>query len=209
MSDLGISNVPSGTQDFATIPDVSVDTLATRVNPNQVATGVTRGAQVIPGSDGNPQVLMGNQATFGNGFFVAKPAKNIVTITSADDLIFNSNQNTFKIVSTLSGNFPSVTTIPAGGAGTFASNTAVSSIAHGLSYLPAFIAYMKVGNEYQLVPLRNEYGTGVQFAFVTLYVTVDSTNVNLYTTLTTYGAGSQTFTSTYSGKIYLLQETIN
>ena len=101
------------TNEYKDIPDQSLDAIADRVNPNQVASGVTRGIQQL-GSDkvysdgGNqqiivedtnePRVMMGNHATFGEGFFVSKDGTNVKTNTNPANLIFNSSQNVFKVV---------------------------------------------------------------------------------------------------------------
>lgn len=46
------------------------------------------------------QVLMGLQPNFGEGFYVTKDGIDASKATNADDFIFNSNQNGFKIVQT-------------------------------------------------------------------------------------------------------------
>lgn len=99
LSSMGLSN------SYTDIPDISVDAIADRVLPRQTASGITRGAQATAGADGNPQVLVGNQQTFGNGFYVAKPAINVITNTDPNQMIFNSNQNTFKIATIVTGTY--------------------------------------------------------------------------------------------------------
>lgn len=114
MSNLnGLPDDTSSSNHFVTIPDVPLDTLATRVVPRQVATGVTRGVQYLGSdkvySDGgnqqvivedtsNPRVMMGNHATFGEGFFVTKTGYNVKTETDPANYSFNSNQNHLKII---------------------------------------------------------------------------------------------------------------
>jgi hypothetical protein len=44
---------PNITNSYTTIPDQSMDGLADRVSPRQVASGVTRGTQTYPGTDGS------------------------------------------------------------------------------------------------------------------------------------------------------------
>lgn len=101
--EIGIAADAQLSDDFATIPDVPILPDSNRVNPNQVASGITRGAQTVLGADGKPQVLSGNQRTFGNGLYVARAGIDVITNTDPANFIFNSNQNLFKIVTVLSG----------------------------------------------------------------------------------------------------------
>lgn len=54
----------------------------------------------------NIRAFMGSNTTLGDGFYVSKPGYDADT-ASGDNLIFNSNQNVFKIIDKLSGNLPS------------------------------------------------------------------------------------------------------
>lgn len=68
---LGLPDDGSPTDDFATISDVSVDAIASRVQPRQVATGVTRGTWRINNTDGS-YITIGvipNNGGFGFAFF--------------------------------------------------------------------------------------------------------------------------------------------
>lgn len=184
------------------------DNSAGLVTPYKVNSGVSRGVQQLGGSSliadaGNsnitviknvPQVLMGNQSTFGEGFYVTKDGVDVTTNTDSNQFIFNSNQNVFKIVG--SATFPSIpTTGP----------TTTTTIAHNLNYIPAVIAYTVVGGLYRLMPhtqMNTADGTISYYA----YVSVD--NVNLYIVFQ-YNNGVGPVGSTIPVKYYLLQETAN
>lgn len=77
------------------------------------------------------QVLMGLQPTFGEGFYVTKDGVDVSTATDADDFIFNSNQNVFKIVDT-----------DLIGVSFSASTVSTVSIAHGLDFAPIPQAFL-------------------------------------------------------------------
>lgn len=77
------------------------------------------------------QVLMGLQPTFGEGFYVTKDGIDVSKTTSANDFIFNSNQNIFKIVKT-----DIVTIAP------FSSTVSTLSVPHGLNFAPIPLAFL-------------------------------------------------------------------
>lgn len=124
----------------------------TRILARQTPSGTSRGVQQLGGpslqadsgnkqitvTDTVPQVLMGSQPTFGEGFFVSKPGIDVTSATSASSLVFNSNQNVFKIIE----GYPKTISL------TFV-NAAVDviSIAHGLDFVPAAIAFLNGVNQ--------------------------------------------------------------
>lgn len=132
---------------FATIPDQSLEAIADRVAPRQVASGMTRGVQQL-GSDqvysdgGNnqiivedsnePRVLMGKQATFGEGFYVTKDGFNVKTNTNPDNFIFNSAQNAFKVAKIVTGSYLVTATDAANAYANF-------SFSHGLTIRPTVL----------------------------------------------------------------------
>jgi hypothetical protein len=213
-------------KDFATIPDVSVVPTSDRITPNQVASGMTRGIQQL-GSDkvysdgGNqqiivedsnePRVMMGNHATFGEGFYVSKDGTNVKTNTNPANLIFNSSQNAFKIVSaaTVSHTLTNAANVVSAG-------TQTKSIAHGLSFIPAFLVYVTTNAGYidgtllfmlpemSVLPAGHALGGGTIFS--KFYATVDATSLNInyfHRVNTDYSPSVPTFTVRY----YLLQES--
>lgn len=138
------NNQPASDSVSAAAPFAGGDT--PRAFPRQSLTGVARGIQqfgspdlfVDAGNnyfgvskDGIQQVLMGLQPTFGEGFYVTKDGIDASTANSADDFIFNSNQNVFKIVKT-----DIVTIAP------FSSTVSTLSVAHGLNFAPIPVAFL-------------------------------------------------------------------
>lgn len=199
---------PTGlSNDFATIPDVSVESIADRVAPRQVSTGSTRGAQVTAGGDGFPQVLMGSQQTFGNGFYVAKPGVDVITNTDENNLIFNSNQNVFKIVQSGIIDLPACTLSTA--AASFGFSPGVTTVVpHGLGYIPALLAYANAGGEYVPLPWESmESNTATSFSRINYRVTVDATNI--YGVTDMWGYDVTKTESATTAKYFLLQETAN
>jgi hypothetical protein len=202
---------------FATISNVPIQPESDRVNPNQVASGLTRGAQLITGGDGYPQVLMGNQKSFGNGFYVAKPGHDVVANTDANNFIFNSNQNIFKVVksgtTTITVPNPPVS-------GTFYRSVEVT---HNLGYIPAAIAFVDPSPAYKAYALANGFlGTSAPSPWIAtntatagvvpiiyIYFLIDISYVS--TTGIKFFAQSAAADANYSGdwaiKYYLLQES--
>lgn len=81
--------------DFATIPDTSVDAIATRTLPRQVTTGITRGTQTIMNTDGS-YVTLGlipdGGTDFGIAFFDVNG--NIISKnTGSVEYMYDSNNN--------------------------------------------------------------------------------------------------------------------
>jgi hypothetical protein len=199
--------------DFIDIPDVPVAPETDRVSPNQVAPGVTRGAVVTPGADGYPQVLQGNQKTFGNGFYVAKPANDVTQVTDATKFIFNSNQNVFKIVQ--SGTV-TITYTASNIAGPTGRTLGIGSatVTHNLGYVPALLCY---GNDIttQYKPITSGSILGSSFSNTLVYqeridIIVATTTIvfNYIQDMAIFGATNAGATNgTQVIKYYLLQET--
>lgn len=193
--------------DFATIPDVSLDAIADRVIPRQVASGLDRGAQVIIGTAGLPKVLSGNQKTFGLGFYVAKDGKDVTAVTNANDFIFNSNQNIYKIIATI----PLTLTFTRSSA-TFATYTI--SAPHGQTFTPSFIPNIAIDSLLTALPVSTRFESSYILAanvagtftpYGQIYVTIDSTNVYLQCDISTIASG--TYTNTAS--VDILQRTFS
>lgn len=193
--------------DFATIQDTPVASTSDRVAPNQVSSGVTRGSQVTINSTGIPQVLSGNQQTFGAGFYVTKPTIDVTTNKDPANFIFNSNQNVFKIAKIMTVTVTDV--LPGSGA-----SSVVSTTPHGLTFLPSHAAFISLDSSigtYLGLTVYNApnpcliFGTGASTLVpqVVASVQVDATNVYFYFQTTISGAA--TFVN--SAKVYLLQET--
>ncbi len=143
------------------------------------------------------------------GLFVSKPGIDVLTAT-ADQLIFNSNQDTFKIVKIVPISLTYAHTSPA-------SEYHQTSVAHGLSYVPAFLAFNTIdpglitwwGLSPAVASRPNPSllpGSAGGFAVFVCFaeVTVDATKV--YLSVQT-GGFEPTATYVFSATAYLLQET--
>lgn len=198
---------------YPTISDTPIDAMTNRVQPRQVSTGMTRGTHVTEGADGKPQVLVGNQSTFGNGLYVAKPGYDVITNTDPANLIFNSNQNAFKIVDDydLSLSFTLPTT------GYYLHTTTVN---HGLNYTPAYLAYIQADTA--LTDFGFIAGEGAKFQgefkilagsvsglmpIIYMRVYVDDTKFSFIAETAGIADTGPFPTYTNSVKIYALQET--
>jgi hypothetical protein len=94
MSEIGITADAQPIDDFATIPDVPIQAESNRVNPNQVASGVTRGTQTYMNTDGSYMTmgLIPNTTNFGIAFFTAA-GKLISKSTSTVDYKYDTLGN--------------------------------------------------------------------------------------------------------------------
>ena len=139
---------------------------------------------------------------------IIKVAKDGFSVEDGDEnLIFNSEQNVFKIVK--SGTFTS-TTAPSTsnpGAGQFAANQfTLGTIPHGLSYIPSVIAYVGTGTGYQLMPSMSYAAAGTNAGWYTFNVEVDATNIYFYLQTMRYGTATS-FSAGFPFRYYLLQES--
>ena len=149
----------------------------------------------------------------GTGFAmkVSKPTFDVLTATD-DELIFNSNQNTFKISDTLTGNIP---TANLSTNNTQAQTNLVTPIPHGITgRIPAFLAYVQLsGATYCLMPYTatDIFGSVINNRATRSYsATADGTNI--YIILQATQVTTTNTTIAYGGepvKIYILQETAN
>lgn len=124
------------------------------------------------------------------------PAGIDVFTAGNDELTFNSNQNTFKIV--LSGTTTITTPAPI--------NTANFTITHDLGYVPITVAYMDNSN--QFIPLPVTFWETVASrgsATIEFHIqTVTSTDITFQCTNWGYFTGT-----VFPIKYYFLQETAN
>ena len=172
-----------------------------------------QGGQIFVTNSGTtPLALMGNFANgttaSGTGFKVAKPGYDVRTASDAN-LIFNSNYNTFKIISSGTLSLPSHTL------STFTTNTYTgtalsATINHNIGFVPAVIAYISFG---VLMPYTSvsSGGTGGGILVTSYSIVLDSTGIAAQAYTTAYG-GYNFNGQVISGqtiKYYLLQETAN
>lgn len=165
----------------------------TESTPNNSGFLQTKNARILANDGTTNRALFGyNQALNLWGFFLTKLGIDVNTNTDPSQFIFNSNQDIFKIVAS------GIATIPTSG-----SATSTVSVAHGLGYIPAFVAFVLVAGNYNTVPLNN-YNTSTG-ALISAYLGwSDATNINFQTVVP-----GGTVSSSTPVKYYLLQETAN
>lgn len=159
-----------------------------------------------------------NKASFGYnaaiddwGLFVADDGIDVMTNTDPSNLIFNSSQDVFKIVKT---GFITTQSLPlAGTAGTWASNTVSTVIAHGLSFTPVVLGVLfTTSGNYTTLPLT-ELSNRLSTAPLTISYSLaaDGTNLTLNYSGQTYfpTTDSVTYSVPVTAKYFLLQETAN
>lgn len=158
----------------------------------------TRSGNLIVPDSSFPRVLLGNQLSGGVNFYGMKVSKEGYDVNTAtdDQLVFNSSQNVFKIVS--SGTIQE--TLP--GSTGFISKSA----AHGLGYTPLIIAFIPAGGSNYLTTPFLQFDSTSGINIEQTRVEVDSTNVYLKL----YAPSSGSFYAsgfTRQAKYYLLRET--
>lgn len=155
------------------------------------------------------RVLIGYQQVLQQwGLFVSQPGVDVTTAT-ADQLIFNSEQDTFKIVKIIDLSL-SVTISPDNTPG-----YSIVSEPHGLTYIPAYLAYITLdptvaadgaSTTGHIVSPAMTYGTlaGNVSIFSISTVSADATNVYFDTEM---GKSYLSGTYNFSAQVYLLQES--
>ena len=168
--------------------------------------------QILAVQDGYEKAAFG---FYGNaGKFGLKVAKDGFNATTADDseLIFNSEQNTFKIAKIVEITVPGFTT------SLFVTNTQIGSntvsVPHGLDFTPIAFGFIPFGASYVPLPYVDieAGGTGGGISGTTYRATANDTDVYLAVSTSAYGpyfGGAALTIPTVTAKIYLLQETAN
>jgi hypothetical protein len=144
------------------------------------------------------RVLLGKGKNDFYGLKVSKPGFDVYS-TADENLVFNSNNNVFKIVD--SGVVDLVVTNP--------STSATAVYNHNLGYKPAFVAFADIiGNQYSLpLPTFDIYGTGSGTVLnFQKAIQADSSTTQL---LFSYYAASAQPTTTYKIRYYIFKETAN
>lgn len=184
---------------FATIPDVSLDAIASRVIPRDVQTGVSRGTeQILVDNTGLPKVLSGNQKTFGLGFYVAKTGKNVTTITDPADLAFNSNQNTLKVVY--------VGTTSLGSIANGVINSTFADTGYKTTVMPAYLAYIYDGSTATQIPHVDISGAAPTILYTSFVSTLQLINGQVRFNFAIFNFSGGTIGTT-NVKFYILQES--
>ena len=152
--------------------------------------------------DATRRVLLGKGADGFYGLKVSPAGVDVYTATDAQ-LIFNSNQNVFKIVTSGSA------TVTTSSYGQFQ-----TVIPHGLTITPAVVGYVRFAgapaNSYAILPhtvfLVPSSGVPTSLsAIATATVTVDATNI----TCSVIQVAGGTTDGDWTFKYYILQETAN
>lgn len=208
----------------ATLPEMELE----RTLPRQVSTGVSRGVQqlgtpniyvdsgsnqiIVSKTDNQVttnQVLMGNQPTFGEGFFVTKPGIDVAQANSTEDFVFNSNQNVFKIVKSGTLRSPALS-LSDPGVGVFDTTAAASSVPHDLGYIPAIISYVfQPGQTYEPMPFNSSNGAGNAARWYTMTSVVSVVEVYFRIEALVFHQSFSIAEGDFTMKYYLLQETAN
>lgn len=152
--------------------------------------------EIFKDDTGTRRVILGKRGD-DYGLFVSKAGFDAFT-AGDDDLVFNSNQNVFKIVS--EGNV-NITADNGGGTGVIGQVT----ITHNLGYIPAIFAFVDIGSVWIPLPAMTAGSAGATVIAFTEYVQVASittTEVLFYFHKSTSGS------TTYNLKYFLMQESV-
>jgi len=160
-----------------------------------------------------------NKALFGYqpglekwGLFVTQDGFDVTTETDVNNFIFNSGQDTFKIVDSGTASIAPFTTSD----GT--ENSGSVTITHNLGYVPAFFAFKQgtsgqyLGNWNGSRLLAYTFGTGHALNINGIEyqtTTITTTSITFTDKVTLSQNGGSFTTPTYNIKYFLLQETAN
>lgn len=151
--------------------------------------------KIIKDDSGTNRILLGYQQGGFNanvGLKVSQENQDVVTATN-DQLVFNSDNNLFKIISSGTTSIPGVST----------GNTNSSVVAHGQSSVPAVIAYAVETGSYFQLPYSLTLASGADAGKIQYAIdyAVDSTNVTFWLRCPLQGVGTVTV------RYYILAET--
>lgn len=144
------------------------------------------------------------------GLRVAEDGKDVLT-ASDDELLFNSEQNVFKVVNSGSVTTSGFTATAPGASGYRQTISAVATVNHNLGYVPAVIAYYNDTGANFAIPFTNFNAPSSSLAlWLTVYYSVTSTQLTIYINAFLYNfTVDQVFGGGATVKYYLLQETAN
>lgn len=186
-----------------------------RILPRQISTGTMRGTQIVTGVFQMNDTLNVPRMIIDAPNSVIKISRPNINVSTASDsqLIFNSNQNIFKIVGSVSFNEVTYTTVTAT-AGQVALDVAQFSKPHGLGFAPAIVGYIpdSSGNYFELPRTSWAFaGDNIGYSQVISQVYANSTNIvwQISTFLSAIGSASSLSANVDVGpvKVYFLQET--
>jgi hypothetical protein len=158
--------------------------------------------KIIKDATGVRRVLIGSGANGFEGIKVSKTGIDVYTAANTD-LIFNSEQNIFKITST------NTTTITVTGAAT--GNVSSPLITHNLGYIPVIIAFVTVppglfGVAGSTPTPWTSYTAGASstLAFICDFLDITTTTLQFYAQWAIVG-----FAGVWTIKYYILQESFS
>lgn len=174
----------------------SLEAVVNDINQNINELKTREVTEIFKDDSGTRRVLLG-KGPLGHGLFVAPEGVDVYD-ADASELVFNSNQNVFKIVST------GTTELDATSA--TAGNTITEEITHGLSHVPIVMAFVVINDVY--VPLPTPGGKSVSGGVVQ-FNTWHSAETDATKLYIEFYPGSTSNFGTYTYRWYLLQETAN
>lgn len=150
--------------------------------------------QIMAVQDGTNKAVFGFYGTANKfGFKVAEDGVDVLT-ASDDQLLFNSEQNVFKIVKTGTVSVDAVSP----GSSTY------TTVTHNLGYVPAAVAYADVDGIYAALPYTTiNTSTGTVAGSIQYIIT--SSTIVFFSTSSSVGVGFTELDIRY----YLLRETAN
>lgn len=187
----------------------SLETVVSDVNQNILELKGREVTDMFKDETGTRRVLVGKGDNGFYGFKVSKEGFDVFTATD-NDLIFTSDsQSVFNVVDIDTISSPAIS-IAAPGVGNYAQSLQTTSVAHGLGYIPAFMAFLANGGEYVSLPYTFYSGAGTGGQWYSFSFTVDATNVNFsIDVLVTGGSAISYPAGTNTVKYFLLQESAN
>ena len=204
------------TQDKVISP-MSMQTISTQYNPvgENTSARVQMVGKTIVANNG-----VDNVASFGYnpalndwGLFVAQNGIDVMSNTDLSKLVFNSNQNTFKIVERGIVTMPTYPIVSAAGAWR-SSSVAIPpsvSIAHGQGRIPLVFAFLKVtgagGPTLLTLPQTSSGLSGGNPYFYEIGIAVNDTYIEITESYLTNGVVALTTGGGGTVEYYVLQET--
>jgi hypothetical protein len=191
-------------------PQKQIESIVAQANENFRMIANEDRTKITKDDAGDERLLIGfQQDGFSNGSVGIKLSQEGVKVTEATDaqLIFSSDFNLFKIIDKITGTCPSVDASAPVGNG-FASTSGSNSEPHGLTYSPAFVAFINTGTGYIQTPFGSTSGGATFLGIGNQYVEVDDTNVYFNSKAIIYGNFGQSYgIGEKTVTVYILQET--
>jgi hypothetical protein len=163
-------------------------------------------------ADGNKSFFIGYDPALSTRPVIRVAKDGFDAQTGLDsNMIFNSEQNVFKIVKIISYTTPAVINFSNPGVGNFGSNTQViATLPHGLGYAPLIVPYMDLGGSgFAPLPYTTYFSAATNRAlWYTFDAKVTETNVLLSFSSMQYNESAAVVPG-FIFKFYLLQETAN